>query len=90
MGSGNERDCRDVAQGPLWSGLTQSELKVIARSFKEIRYESGDVIARKGGPDVGLYLIVHGAVEVRTDGRVLSKLGPGQFLGEDVALGRSA
>jgi len=67
---------------PLWSGLGEKELKVIARSFKELKYESGDVIVRKGETGVGFYLIVDGTVEVRADGRVLSKLGPGQFFGE--------
>jgi CRP/FNR family cyclic AMP-dependent transcriptional regulator len=67
---------------PLWSGLAEKELKVIARSFKELKYESGDVIVRKGEAGVGFYLIVDGTVEVRADGRVLSKLGPGQFFGE--------
>jgi len=67
---------------PLWSGLTEKELKVIARSFKELKYESGQVIVRKGEPGVGFYLIVDGTVEVRSDGRILSKLGPGQFFGE--------
>jgi len=67
---------------PLWSGLTEKELKVIARSFKELKYESGDVIVRKGEAGIGFYLITDGTVEVRSDGRVLSKLGPGQFFGE--------
>jgi len=67
---------------PLWSGLTEKELKVITRSFKELKYESGDVIVRKGEAGIGFYLITDGTVEVRSDGRVLSKLGPGQFFGE--------
>ena len=71
-----------LQKSPLWSGLTEKELKVIARSFKEIKYENGDVIVRKGEAGVGFYLIADGTVEVRTDGRVLSRLGPGQFFGE--------
>jgi CRP/FNR family cyclic AMP-dependent transcriptional regulator len=67
---------------PLWSGLAEKELRVIARSFKELNYESGDVIVRKGEAGIGFYLIVDGTVEVRSDGRILSKLGPGQFFGE--------
>ena len=67
---------------PLWSGLTEKELKVITRSFKELKYESGDVIVRKGEAGIGFYLIADGTVEVRSDVRVLSKLGPGQFFGE--------
>jgi len=71
-----------LQKAPLWSGLTEKELKVIARSFKELKYENGDVIVRKGEAGVGFYLIAEGTVEVRADGQVLSKLGPGQFFGE--------
>ena len=55
---------------------------MIARAFKELNYESGDFIVRKGERGIGFYLIADGTVEVRSDGRVLSKLGPGQFFGE--------
>ena len=67
---------------PLWSGLAEKELKVIAHSFKELKYDSGDMIVRKGEAGVGFYLVSEGNVEVRSDGKVLSKLGPGQFFGE--------
>ena len=39
-------------------------------------------IVHKGEAGVGFYLITDGTVEVRADGRVLSKLGPGEFFGE--------
>jgi len=71
-----------LQKAPLWAGLTEKELKVIARSFKELKYEGGDFIVHKGERGIGFYLIVDGTVEVRTDGRVLSRLGPGQFFGE--------
>jgi len=71
-----------LQKAPLWSGLAERELKVIARSFKELKYATGDVIVRKGEAGIGFYLITDGTVEVRSDGRVLSKLGPGQFFGE--------
>ena len=71
-----------LQKAPLWSGLTEKELRVIARSFKELKYESGDIIVRKGEVGIGFYLVADGSVEVRSDGKVLSKLGPGQFFGE--------
>jgi CRP-like cAMP-binding protein len=71
-----------LQKAPLWSGLTEKELKVIAHSFKELKYESGDMIVHKGEAGVGFYLIAEGTVEVRSDGKVLSRLGPGQFFGE--------
>ena len=71
-----------LRKAPLWSGLTEKELKVIGRAFKELKYEGGDPIVRKGEAGVGFYLIAEGTVEVRSDGQVLSKLGPGEFFGE--------
>lgn len=71
-----------LRKAPLWSGLSEKELKVIARAFKELKYEGGDFIVRKGERGIGFYLVADGAVEVRKDGRVLSRLGPGQFFGE--------
>lgn len=67
---------------PLWSGLSEKELKHIVELSKERRFESGDVIVRKGDSGVGFYLVLDGTVEVRADGRALSKLGRGQFFGE--------
>jgi CRP/FNR family cyclic AMP-dependent transcriptional regulator len=71
-----------LRKAPLWSGLTEKELKIVARSFRELKYDTGVVIVRKGEAGVGFYLIADGTVEVRSDGRVLSKLGPGQYFGE--------
>ena len=71
-----------LKKAPLWSSLSEKELKVIARSFNERKYESGQAIVRKGEQGIGFYLIADGSVEVRSDGRVLAKLGPGQYFGE--------
>jgi CRP-like cAMP-binding protein len=67
---------------PLWSGLSKKDLKTIAKLSKERTYETGETIVRKGEGGVGFYMILDGAVEIRSDGRTLSKLGPGQFFGE--------
>jgi CRP/FNR family cyclic AMP-dependent transcriptional regulator len=67
---------------PLWSGLTKQDLKLVAKLSKERKFETGHAIVSKGEAGVGFYLILEGSVEVRSDGRTLSKLGPGQFFGE--------
>jgi CRP/FNR family cyclic AMP-dependent transcriptional regulator len=71
-----------LQKAPIWSGLTEKELKVVARSFRQLKYETGDIIVGKGETGVGFYLIADGNVEVRSEGKVLSKLGPGQYFGE--------
>ena len=67
---------------PLWSGLSSQDLKLIVKLSKERGFEIGQTIVSKGEGGIGFYLILAGAVEVRSDGNVLSRLGPGQFFGE--------
>ena len=67
---------------PLWSGLTSQDLGLVAKYSEERNLESGQTIVSKGAPGNGFYLVLEGAVEVRSGAETLSKLGPGQFFGE--------
>jgi CRP-like cAMP-binding protein len=67
---------------PLWSGLTSQDLGLVAKYSEERTVEPGQIIVKKGAPGDGFYLLLEGAVEVRSGGETLSKLGPGQFFGE--------
>ena len=67
---------------PVWSGLTSQDLGMVAKYSEERKIESGQTIVKKGAPGDGFYLLLDGAVEVRSGGDILSKLGPGQFFGE--------
>jgi len=80
--SGDDALIEMLQKTPLWSGLTKQDLKLIAKLSQERKFESGHAIVTKGEAGIGFYLILEGAVEVRSDGKTLSKLGPGQFFGE--------
>ena len=67
---------------PLWSGLDRQDFKAIVKISKEQKFESGETIVKKGEEGTGFYLVLEGAVEVRSNGNTLSKLGAGQFFGE--------
>jgi len=67
---------------PLWSALSKQDLKLVAKLSHERSFQIGQAIVTKGEAGVGFYLILEGAVEVRSGGKSLSKLGPGQFFGE--------
>jgi CRP/FNR family cyclic AMP-dependent transcriptional regulator len=71
-----------LERSPLWSGLGRQDFKAIVRMAKEQKFESGEAIVRKGEEGLGFYLVLDGAVEIRSDGNTLSRLGPGQFFGE--------
>jgi CRP-like cAMP-binding protein len=49
---------------------------------KQHKFESGDTIVKKGDEGTGFYLVLDGAVEIRSNGNTISRLGPGQFFGE--------
>jgi len=71
-----------LEKSPLWSGLSKKELKSMVGFARERRFEGGETIAEKGEQGIAFYLILDGAVEIRSDGKMLSKLGPGEFFGE--------
>jgi len=80
--SENDAVVEMLAKSPLWTGLGNQDFKAIVKMAKQHKFESGDTIVRKGEEGAGFYLVLDGAVEIRSDGNVLSKLGPGQFFGE--------
>jgi CRP/FNR family cyclic AMP-dependent transcriptional regulator len=80
--SGDDALIETLQKPPLWSGLSKQDLKLVAKLSQERKFESGHTIVSKGEAGIGFYLILEGSVEVRSDGRTLSKLGPGQFFGE--------
>lgn len=67
---------------PIFSGLTQKELRSVASSSKEKKFQAGETMVSEGESGVGFFLIIEGRAEVRRGGKVLSKLGEGQFFGE--------
>jgi len=75
-----------LEKNPLWAGLDKKDLEAIVKASDEKKFETGDIILGKGEGGVGFYLIMDGAVDVKSDSKVLAKLGPGQFFGEMAVL----
>lgn len=72
---------------PLFSNFSEKNLKSVVKTAKEKDFDPDKPIIREGDQStVGFYLILDGQVEVKQDGRVLSKLGKSQFFGEMSAL----
>jgi CRP-like cAMP-binding protein len=64
----------DLSGVPLFSSLNQRQLKKLARGFKERSFEPGRPVVREGH--------MEGSASVSVDGKVVSKLGPGEYFGE--------
>ena len=66
----------------IFSALSEKELGAVLRTAKERSFEAERKIVEEGSLGIGFYLILEGQVEVRRGGRVLARLGKGQFFGE--------
>jgi CRP/FNR family cyclic AMP-dependent transcriptional regulator len=78
----NEAIMTMLEKNPLWAGLDRKDLKAIVKVAEECKFETGDIVLGRGEGGVGFYLIRDGSVEIKSDGKILAKLGPGQFFGE--------
>lgn len=76
-----------LAQVPLFSDLTKSELQVLAANCREREYPAGATLMRQGETGIGLFIITSGKVQVAQqtsagDARDLGTFDRGAVLGE--------
>ncbi len=71
-----------LGRAPIFSALTEKQLKSLAKSAKVVGYPADARVVKQGEAGIGFYLLLRGAAEVRQGTRVLARLGPGQFFGE--------
>lgn len=68
---------------PLFSGLSQRQLKRLARDFTERDVKPGTRLMREGEMSgISFFVIVEGTATVSLDGREVRQLGPGDHFGE--------
>ena len=73
----------ELRQVPLFSGLSQRQVKQLARGFKEREFRPGTSMVRQGEMSgVGFFVITGGEASVSVDGMEVAKLGPGDHFGE--------
>jgi CRP/FNR family transcriptional regulator, cyclic AMP receptor protein len=74
-----EQLLRDV---PLFSQCTKRELAALAAEADELELPAGAELTREGATGREFVVLVRGAAKVTRKGRVLARLGDGDFLGE--------
>ena len=67
---------------PLFSGLSRRDLTLIVRETESVRVDEGKLLARQGGLGREFIIIVDGSARVERDGKIIARLGPGDFFGE--------
>ena len=73
----------ELKKVPLFSGLTQRQLKQLAKGFREREFKPGTAVVREGQMSgIGFFVIVDGEASVSVDGSEVARLGPGDHFGE--------
>jgi CRP-like cAMP-binding protein len=79
-------DASALKNVPLFSSLSNKELKKLVPLFHECSFEAGHVIAQEGDRGIGFFVIQSGTVSVTAHGESRATLGPGSHFGEIAAL----
>jgi CRP/FNR family cyclic AMP-dependent transcriptional regulator len=67
---------------PLFSGCTNKELELIAKSGDEVKMTAGTLLADQGQTGREAFIVVDGTVSVKRNGRKVATLGSGAIVGE--------
>jgi len=78
---GNEK-IDAIRRAPLFADCSQRELEQIAQIADEIDLDEGKELTRLGQSGREFFVLLEGEADVSQDGRVINKLGPGDFFGE--------
>ncbi len=76
-----------LSQVPIFSELTDKELRRLASIVHKREYTAGEFIFSQGDPGLGMYVVESGQVEIvltepNNEQRTLTVLKPGDFFGE--------
>ena len=71
-----------LASVPLFSNLNKRELTLLARHTDQVPVKAGKVLTEEGAPGREFMIIIEGNATVKRKGKVLARLGPGDFFGE--------
>ncbi|MEJ2503094.1 MAG: cyclic nucleotide-binding domain-containing protein [Gemmatimonadota bacterium] len=79
---------------PLFAELPEDAMERLCQAAHRSRYPAGATLIQEGTPGDGLYVVVHGELEVSTrqaggEELVLARRGPGEVLGEMSLLERA-
>jgi CRP-like cAMP-binding protein len=73
----------DLKQVPMFSSLSQRQLKRLTRDFKERTFRPGTTMVQQGHMSgVDFFVIAEGEASVTFDGKEIGRLGPGDHFGE--------
>jgi CRP-like cAMP-binding protein len=71
---------------PLFAGLGNRELEIVARSGLEVPFAAGETVIHRWQGTRNFYVILAGTVGIEVGGERVTEIGAGQYFGELAAL----
>ena len=72
-----------LTSAPLFAGLKDKQLKLIAGTAKVLTFKEGEPIIEEGNQrSIGFYVLGSGSAEVTRGDTVVASYGPGDYFGE--------
>ena len=86
MTAASQGDIKAIVAGlkksDLLAGLSERQLKRLARFAMVRDIPKDSPVVKRGEKGIGFYVVLDGHVQVRKGGKVLARLGPGDYFGE--------
>lgn len=73
---------QQLGKVPLFESLSHVDLAHVARLAVRVREPKGEMLAKEGEPGHEFLIVLEGEVDIRHGDRVVTTLGPGDYLGE--------
>ncbi len=73
---------------PLFSGCAAHQMRFISKLADEVDVPAGKVLAEEGAAGHEFFVVVDGSLRVERAGKVINRLGPGDFAGEIALIDR--
>jgi CPA1 family monovalent cation:H+ antiporter len=71
-----------LARVSLFAELERDELAAVSDHLRDLDAPAGTVVIEEGDEGGEFFIVNDGALEIRSQGRLLAELGPGEFTGE--------
>ena len=81
-GSSDDPRITHLERVPLFSGLSENELRHVARISKTVEVRAGTVLTQMGSPGDSFFVLIDGRADVQTQIGVGDPLQPGDLFGE--------
>lgn len=78
----HDRIEEQLAQVPLFEGLSKKELRMISQLATYLEEPAGTVLTREGATGHEFIIVLDGEIEVSQGGRVVATRGAGSYIGE--------